>query len=134
MSRFDAQAIAEMVTMVEEMLAKAGFTGVKLESAPMSAHVIKGFQEEDPEEDFSDPVAFGQEVGYHRITTDQGVFGIWFEPYVTVDIGGLGIDAKVFLPEDAPADDMPDGWCLIGLDEGVLEKLFIEIIKKSRQP
>ena len=135
MLKFDAQAIAEFVIMVEGILAAAGFTGVKLEPAPLSEAVLAAFRA-DPQSDdmpYEDP-KFAEEVHYHRITTDQATFGIWFGPYVIVDFGGLGIDAKVFLPEGDTGEGMPEGWCLIGLDEGVMEKLFSEIAKKSGQP
>jgi len=135
MPKFDAQAIAEFVAVTEEMLTDVGFTGVKLEPAPLSEAILASFRA-DPQSDdipFEDPV-FAEEVHYHRITTDQGTFGIWFEPYVTLDIGGLGLDVKAFLPPEAADVAMPEGWCLIGLEEGVPEKLFEELTKKSRQP
>ena len=135
MPRFDAQAIAEIVLMTQEMLADAGFTGVKIEPAPLSEETIKALEAsaEDDEIPFRDP-AFATELHNHRVTTDQGTFGIWFEPYVTLSLAGLGLDAKIFSPPDADDEDMPEGWCLIGIGEGTLERLFIELTKKQRQP
>jgi hypothetical protein len=134
MSQLTKEALADFVTKTQEMLDKAGFTGVELSPGSPSEEAVAALSEEgDDENPFGDP-KFVEEIGYHRITTDQATFGIWFQPYVTVDIGGLGIDPKAFLPEGASADGMPEGWCLIGLDEGVFEKLFAEISKKSGQP
>jgi len=133
MPKFDAQAIAEIVAMTQELFTDAGFTGVKLERAPMSDAVIESFRQEEPDEEF-DPVAFGEEVHYHRVTTDQGCFGIWFEPYVTLDLYGTGLDLKEILPEEADTDGMPDGWSLIGLDQETPERLLAAFVKKRRQP
>ncbi len=135
MPKFDAQAIAEIVKLTEEMLVNAGFTGVKLEPAPLSDATIKVLEaaSDDDEIPFTDP-AFATELHNHRVTTDQGTFGIWFEPYVTLSIAGLGLDAKLFSPPDADDEGVPDGWCLIGIGEGTFERLFIELTKKQRQP
>ena len=91
MPRLDSQAVEEMVKLTLEMLTDAGFTGVKLERAPMSEAVIESFRKEAPGE-VIDPVVFGGETHYHRVTTDQGSFGIWYEPYVTLDLHGTGLD------------------------------------------
>jgi hypothetical protein len=137
MSKFDAQAIEEIVTLTREMLVDAGFTGVKIEASPMPNATIEALEaqsaaEGDDEIPFRDP-EFAKEIHYHRVTSDQGAFGIWFEPYVTVDLHGLDLDIKAFLPPEAAAD-VPEGWCLIGMDDGVPERLFIELVKKRREP
>lgn len=134
MPRLDAQAIAEMVKMTEELLAAAGFTGVKIERAPMSESVMKAFREEDPDDAPDDAESFGEETRFHRVTTEQGSFGIWYEPYVTLELSGTGVDVRELLPRDAEAEEMPEGWSLIGLDEGIPEKLFIALTKRSREP
>jgi|GEM_PF-3593853 len=139
MPKFDAQAIAEIVILTQEMLVDAGFTGVKLEPAPLSDATIQALEamseeDEDDEIPFEDAEFAMTELHNHRVTTDQGTFGIWFEPYVTLSIAGLGLDAKRFVPPDASVDDMPEGFCLIGIGEGTFEKLFVELVKKRRQP
>ena len=133
MPKFDAQAIAEIVVLTQELFTDAGFTGVTLERAPMSDAVIESFRQEEPDEEF-DPAAFGEEVHYHRVTTDQGSFGIWFEPNVILDLYGTGLDIKEILPEGTDTEGMPDGWALIGFDEHAPERLLAAFVKKRRQP
>lgn len=133
MSMLSQQEIDEMAPMFGEMLEDVGFTGVKLERAPLPEAAVKALTSEgkDDDLDVADP-AFAEELGYHRVTTDQGTFGIWFQPYVTLDISGTGLDITLFVPEDASAEGMPEGWCFIGVDEGTILKLFEELAKKER--
>ena len=133
MGRYTKEDAAEMAAMIEEALGHVGFTGAKLARAPVSEDVLQGLREEEPDEEF-DPVAFGDEIHYHRVTTDQGSFGIWFEPYPTLDLYGTELDLKDILPADADTEGMPEGWSLIGLDEETLERLFAAFEKKQRQP
>ena len=134
MSKLDPEALTHFLEMIGEILAEAGFTGVKLEPSTPTAEAVASLSDDlEDGHAFSDP-EFSKEVGYHRVATDQGTFGIWFHPYVTLDLGGLGIDVKVFSPPDASHEGMPEGWCLVALDEGILPKLFVELAKKSREP
>jgi hypothetical protein len=135
MPKFDAEALVHIVALTEEMLTDAGFTGVKLEATALPAATIAAFGDEFEGEDV-DPASleFAKELAYHRVTTDQGTFGLWFEPYPALDLTGLGLDLKAFLPAGASDEDIPEDWSFIGIDEGVPEKLFSELIKKSRQP
>ena len=134
MPKFDADARAHFVELIRETLAEAGFTGISLVPSALPEATVASLRSggDDDEVPFASP-AFAEEVGYHRIITDQASFGIWFEPYVTVDLAGTGVSIAAFYPTEA-AGDIPDDWYFAGFDEDVFKTLFVELAKKSRQP
>jgi hypothetical protein len=130
MSRYDAEARQYFIDALAEGLAEAGFTGISIKSAPMpeaTVAALKSGGEDDDEIPFGDPT-FAEEVAYHRITTDQGSFGLWLEPYVTLDLAGSGVPVTAFIPAEQ-ADDVPAGWAFIGLEEQTFKKLHAEFAK-----
>lgn len=136
MPNLDARAIAEIAKMTEELFIDAGFTGVKLEPSDLPAATVAALEASSAEDDeipFADP-EFAREVGYHRVSTDQGSFGIWFNPYVILDLQGLSLDVLAFGQQDTDDEALPPGWCFIGLDEDTLPRLLAELAKKHCQP
>ncbi len=136
MPKYDADARASFVELIREGLAEAGFTGIQLAPAQMPdatvAALKSGEDDDDDEAPFDDP-AFSEEVAYHRVMTEQGSFGLWFEPYMTLDLSGTGIPIKDFYPPEA-ASDIPEGWAFIGLEEDTFRKLFKAFGTHGRQP
>lgn len=135
MARFDAEARAHFAEMIREGLAEAGFTGIHVAPAQMpdaTVAALKSGGDDDDEIPFGDP-AFSEEVAYHRVTTDQGSFGVWFEPYLTLDLSGTGVPIKDFYPPEA-VSEIPEGWAFIGIEEDAFRKLFTAFTAQGRQP
>lgn len=135
MSGFTESEIQDILKFLTEGLAEAGFTGTKFERAvmPLASWEILTRESRTGKTAEPMPEEFSDEIIYHRVTTDQGKFGLWLEPFITLDLGGTGV-AQAFLPSEVGANPGLGDWCFIGLEEATFMKLFIEFIKKSRQP
>jgi hypothetical protein len=135
MSRFSESDVDEIVLLLTEGLVDAGFTGTKIERAtlPQASWEIFTRESRTDEEVEPMPAGFSQEILYHRVTTDQGSFGLWLEPFFTLDLKGSGVE-KAFLTDEAKEDPTLIDWCFVVLEENTFMRLFIEFTKKSRQP
>jgi hypothetical protein len=136
MARFSPQDIEEIVKLLIEGMTEAGFTGVKCERSPLPEASWKILDVDSQKMGYDepiDPAQFAEESHYHRVATDQGAFGLWIEPYVTLDLEGTDVAQALLPPEIRDEPDFWD-WCFIGLEEHTFEQLFSELTKGSRQP
>jgi hypothetical protein len=135
MTRFSESDVHEIVHFLTEALTEAGFTGTKFERGllPQASWEILTGESRVDKEDVPMPETFSEEIIYHRVTTDQGTFGLWLEPFITLDLGGTGV-AKSFLTHEVADNTALADWCFFGLEQNTFKKLFTEFAKNRRQP
>ena len=135
MQVFSKRQLAGIVDSLTEGMTEAGFTGISIARQDVPQSSLDALWAEEGDEDKPDDIAaFSAEIVYHRVKTDQGEFGFWLSPYPTLDISGLGLDFKAFLPADEDPAEVPKDWAFIGLHEDVFKDLFGELAKKRSQP
>lgn len=90
---------------VADVLKKAGFTGVQVQRTPLPPHLMGLFEPGEltgpnPAEDA------GREMNYLRIVSDQGEFGLWTEPYFTLDLNGTGLSCDDFVGDQDESEGL----------------------------
>src|SRR5689334_18893463 len=115
MQVYTKRELAKIVDLMAQGMREAGFTGIKIERSDLPQASWDAFTEEDAEEDAPSPADLSSELVCHRVTTDQGGFGLWLQPYPTIDICGTGLDPKAFFPADQDLSDLPSDWGFIGM-------------------
>jgi hypothetical protein len=97
------------VETLREMFESAGFEDVQLTQAALPAHMLDWIAE-DCEEDEDERELAAQELGYYRVETKQGAFGVGMAAYPFLDLHGTGASlTELFeeytheIPKDAVA-------------------------------
>lgn len=134
MQVYTKRELDKIVELMTQGMQEAGFTGIKIERADLPQASWDAFTEEDEEEDKRSLADLSSELVYHRVTTDQGSFGLWLQPYPTVDICCAGLDLKSFFPPGQDLSALPSDWGFIGMDEDIFKQLFGEFAKAGRKP
>lgn len=122
---------------IEAMFTESGFTGVRVEIAPVPQHLVDWIASDsdakDEEEGFAQSVA--AESQYLRVVTDQGTVGIWTAVYPMLDLHGTGIRPTELCPEGIPGP-MPtdDSLPFVNFypDPALLLRLWQQLVKKQQ--
>lgn len=125
--------IAFMAMAAKEALETAGFTGVTLTPAAFTRNTISWILG-NREGDQPDPFELSKKIGYHRVTTDQGTFGVWFLPAPMIDIDGTGIKPIELWQAGSQVAHWPLSWGIVEFNDGVPERLFLALTKRKSQP
>ena len=119
---------AEVATILE----KAGFTGIGTKAAPLPDYLMSMFGSgvQDPNR----AEESGRQMGYLRIKTDQGEFGLWSSPYPFLDVHGTGLNWGDLGYRGKIEELPPEMRVIVGLDDITLLLFRQRLVQRKLKP
>lgn len=111
-----------------QIFTDTGFTNVRAEAIPLPEHILAWMRSEDPDGDLS---GAADEMTYLRITSDQGVVGIFIAAYPTLDLTGSGVTLSELVPEMAAMPENAPQICGFDGNPATLLKLWQLLTQKK---